>query len=188
MTLGTKDNGGYPDDLMTDGNGANRRVMVEDASSTFFAGRQFRMFVEFDIPPNSALWVRHTITKNFILHDQRLVLESGAIRWSAVAAVAASPGPWTVRAMRRRNQMTKQPQPLFTSGSVIETSDTLAAATGGFEVDVMRIATANGGQSSSIEQNAGLRGLAPGVYHAKLFNPSAQNAVGVYDWWWEEID
>lgn len=188
MPLGTKDNGGYSDDMLTDGNGANRRIKVEDASSMFFAGRQFRMFVEFTIPPNGHLWVRHTISKNFILHDQRIVIESGSVRWSAVAATSSSPGPWSAATMRRRNQMTHQPTPFFTSGSVIETSTTAAAAVGGFEVDVMRVATGNGGQASSIEQNAGLRGLAPGVYHAHLFNASSQNAVGVYDWWWEEVD
>lgn len=161
-------------------------VLVDEASRSFYDGRQFRMFVEFDIPPAGELWVKHTITKNFILHDQRISIESGAIRWTANAAMASSPGPWAAATMRRRNQMTDQKTPFFTTGSTIETSTTLGAATGGIVVDCMRIAAGQGAGSASVVQNAGLRGLAPGVYHARLQNTSSQNAVGVYDWWWEE--
>lgn len=172
--------------LLTDRGGANARIRVDEGSTGFYAGREFRMFVEFNIPPNGHLWVRHTIGSNFILHDQRIAIGSGSIRWSAVAVTSSSPGPWTPATFRRRNQMTEQPSPLYVSTSVIETSTTAAAAVGGFEVDIMRIDAGQGAGSASAIQNAGLRGLAPGVYHAHLFNPAAQNAVGVYDWWWEE--
>jgi hypothetical protein len=185
--LGTRDNGGFSDDMLTDDNGKFRRVKVEDGLATFFAGRQFRMYVELDIPAAGHLWVRHTIGSNFILHDQRIVLESGAVRWAAVAGTSSSPGPWSPATMRRRNQMTNQPQPMFASASVIETATAAAAAVGGFEVDVMRVNTGGGNANASVAQNAGLRGLAAGVYHAHLFNPSNQPAVGVYDWWWEEV-
>ena len=161
------------------------RIRVDEGSTGFYEGREFRMFVEFNIPPDGEIWVRHTISYNFILHDQRVSIESGAIRWTANAAMATSPGPWTVATMRRRNQMTEQPSPFFTSGSVIETGG-VGAATGGIVVDIMRVAAGQGAGSSSATQNAGQRGLAPGVYHARLQSTGAQNAVGVYDWWWEE--
>lgn len=166
--------------------GAAGRIRVDEGSMGFYAGREFRMFVEFDIPPGGEIWVKHTITKNFILHDQRIVLESSTVRWTANAAVATSPGPWTGATFRRRNQMTDQKQPMFVSGSTIEISTTTGAATGGIVVDAMRVAAGNGAGSSSNTQNAGLRGLAPNVYHARIQNLGAQNAVGVYDWWWEE--
>jgi hypothetical protein len=176
------------EDLYTDGGtGPRRRIRVEEGDTTFFTGRQFRMYVELDIPASGTVWVRHTIGSNFILHDQRIVLESGAVRWSAIAGTSSSPGPWTARTMRRRNQMTNQPTPFFVSSSVIETSDAAGAAIGGFEVDVMRVSAAGGNASASVQQNAGLRGLAAGVYHVKIHNPSNQAAVGVYDWWWEEV-
>lgn len=161
------------------------RIRVDEGSTGFYEGREFRMFVEFDIPALSEIWVRHTITKNFILHDQRISVNSGTIRWTANAAMATSPGPWTVATMRRRNQMTEQPSPFFTSGSTIEVGGP-NSATGGFVVDAMLVAAGNGAGSASVVQNAGLRGLAAGVYHARLQNTAAQNAVGVYDWWWEE--
>lgn len=173
--------------LLTDADGDNARLMVEEQSTGFYDGRQFRMWVELNIPAGGTLWVKHTIGSNFTLHDQRIVLESGTVRWSANAQMATTPGPWTLATFRRRNQMSSQPQPPFVSTSVIETSTTAAAATGGFEVDVMRVSAVGNGQNAiTVQQNAGLRGLAAGVYHAKLFNPSAEAAVGVYDWWWEE--
>lgn len=176
-----------PQKLITDQDGPNARLVVEHGETGFYDGRQFRMYVEFNIPPASALWVRHTIGTNFELHDQRITLESGAVRWSAVAATTSSPGPWTAATFRRRNQMTSQPLPFYVSTSVVEVSNALAAAVGGFEVDVMRVsAVGNGNTAASVQQNAGLRGLAAGVYHAHLFNPSNENAVGVYDWWWQE--
>lgn len=176
-----------PQKLLTDADDVNARLMVEDGMTGFYDGRQFRMYVELNIPAGGTLWVKHTIGTNFTLHEQRIILESGTVRWSANAQMASSPGPWTAATFRRRNQMSIQPQPPFVSTSVIETSTTAGAATGGFEVDVMRVsAVGNGQNATSVEQNAGLRGLAAGVYHAKLFNPSAEAAVGVYDWWWEE--
>jgi len=162
-------------------------LLVDEASLSFYDGRQFRMFIEFNIPAGGELWVKHTISNNFMLHDQRISIESGTIRWTANAAMASSPGPWTLATMRRRNQMTKQQTPFFVSGSTIETSTDPGAATGGIVVDIMRVAAGQGAGSASASQNAGLRGLAPGVYHARLQNPSAQAAVGVYDWWWEEF-
>lgn len=153
---------------------------------TFQANRQFRVFVELNIPPNGTLYIRHTTTKNITLHDQRISLKSGEIKWQALALVTASPGPWSPKTMRRRNQQTNAPA--YTSGSVLETCTDAAGVTGGTEVDLMIIATGTAGQSSSQTQNAGKRGLAPGTYHIKLHNPSNQDAKGVYDWWWEEID
>ncbi|HVH93270.1 MAG TPA: hypothetical protein VM783_18035 [Candidatus Acidoferrum sp.] len=176
-----------PLDFVT-GTGADPRprMRVEEGSTGFFEGREFRMFVEFSIPAGQEIWVRHTITKNFILHDQRITIESSGVRWSAVAATSSSPGPWTAATFRRRNQMAEQPSPFYVSGSTIEVSSTPGAATGGFEVDVMRITAGQGAGSSTATQNAGLRGLAPGVYHARLQNTGNSTCVGVYDWWWEE--
>lgn len=159
--------------------------VVDEEKTGFYANRQFRMFVELDIPAGGTLWVKHTAGCNFELHDQRLSIRSGSIKWQAIAATVTSPGPWTGRTMRRRNQMTTAPA--YISQSVIETSTDPNAATGGFEVDLMMpSAVGLGGQSSSVTQNAGLRGLANNVYHAKLYNDSNEAVVGVYDWWWEE--
>lgn len=159
---------------------------VPTEEETFLANRQFRVYFKLDIPPNTSLFIRHTTTKNITLHDQRIVLKQGEVEWQAMAAVTASDGPWTAKTMRRRNQQSLVPA--YTSGSVLEFSTTATAITGGTEVDYMNIAAGSGGQSSSVSQNAGKRGLAPNQYHTKLFNPGNQNAKGVYDWWWEEID
>lgn len=163
-----------------------RRLRVEEGGTGFYDGREFRMFIEFDIPAGGELWVRITSAYNFVLHDQRVSIESGIIRWTANAAMATSPGPWAPATFRRRNQMTEQQSPFFTSGTVIETSTTTGAATGGIVVDALRLAAGQGAGSSSATQNAGKRGLAPNVYHVRLQNLSSQAAVGVYDWWWEE--
>lgn len=158
---------------------------VDEDKTGFYGNRQFRMFVELNIPVGGTLWVKHTAGVNFELHDQRISLRSGSIKWQALAATASSLGPWTARTFRRRNQMSTAPT--YVSASVVETSTDPNAATGGIEVDLMMPASiGNGQQSNSIQQNAGLRGLAANVYHAKLFNDSAETVVGVYDWWWEE--
>lgn len=160
-------------------------LIAEEAGAGFYENRQFRMFIELAIPAGGTLWVKHTIGVNFELHDQRVTLLSGAVKWQALAAMATTPGPWATKTFRRRNQMNTTPA--YASVSVIETSADANAATGGIEVDLMMISAAGvGSQSASVEQNAGLRGLAPGVYHVKMFNSSNETAVGVYDWWWEE--
>lgn len=161
------------------------RLRVEEGTEGFYDGREFRMYVEFNIPVGGELWVKHVITNNFVLHDQRITLvKQGELRWSAVAGTATSPGPWTAATSRRRNQMTSQPQPMFTSGSIMQTSSQTGAATGGFEVDVQHLVVEK--DSASTIQNAGKRGLAAGTYHARLQNLGTTAAVGVYDWWWEE--
>lgn len=168
-----------------DGVNMNLVGVVDNGRTGFYENRQFRMFIELSIPAGGTLWVKHTIGSNFELHDQRITLKSGSIRWQAIAATASSPGPWTSRTFRRRNQQTTAP--LYVSVSVIESSTDPNAATGGIEVDLMVVsAVGNGNTAASIEQNAGLRGLAANIYHVKMFNDSAETAVGVYDWWWEE--
>lgn len=162
------------------------RLLVDEHDTSFYEGRQFRMFVELNIPTGGHLWIRIITTANHEVHDQRIVLESGAIRWSANALPSGSPGPWTAATFRRRNQMSIQPTPFFVSGTTIETSTTAGAMTGGIEVDVMRLSAGQGAGTATATQNAGLRGLAPGTYHVHITNTSNTDAVGVYDWWWEE--
>lgn len=157
-------------------------VRVDEGSTGFFEGRQFRTFIDLNIPKGGTLWMRFTIGTNFTLHDQRVSLESGAVRWSAVAGTSSSPGPWAPSIFRPRNQMTNRPTPFYVSTASIETSNTAGAAVGGADVDVMRVSAAG-----SRTQNAGLRGLPTGVYHVKMTNTSKEDVVGVYDWWWEEI-
>lgn len=176
-----------PANLLTDGATGQSRLMVEDGSTGFYEGRQFRIFVELNIPAGGTRWIRITKPVNFELHEQRISLVSGSIRWSAVAGTATSPGPWTPLTFRPRNQMTSRPLPIYVSGAVIESSNLTDAVTGGIDVDLM-IVSAEGQGNSNIPatQNAGVRGLPPGVFHVKMVNNSTEAAVGVYDWWWEE--
>ncbi len=173
--------------FVSDDDGPNARMLVESDSTGLFVGRQFRAFVEFDIPAGDTIWVRHTIGQNFTLHDQRVSIISGAIRWSAVAGTSSGPGPWTPVTVRPRNQMTSRPLPLYPLTAVVEKSLVLGGVLGGFDVDVMRVSAAGtGNQSAGVQQNAGVRGLPPGIYHVKMTNTSNEASVGVYDWWWEE--
>lgn len=162
------------------------RLRVDVAETSFFEGREFRTFLELNIVAGATQVVRFTATKNFILHEQSLSIESGSVRMSAVAGDGSPGGTFNVALpVIGKNRMTERPLPYYEATTTVATGGT---HTGGTEVEVMRLSTSNAtAQQSSVGATvASERGLPAGTYYIRLANLGSGSVVGVYNLFWEE--
>lgn len=162
------------------------RLRVDVAETSFFEGREFRTFLELNIAAGATQVVRFTATKNFILHEQSLSIESGSLRMSAVAGDGSPGGTFNVALpIIGKNRMTERPLPYYEATTTIATGGT---HTNGTEVEVMRLSTSNAtAQQSSVGATvASERGLPAGTYYIRLANVGSGAVVGVYNLFWEE--
>lgn len=172
-----------PFDLLTDGgDGPNRRLRVDLAQTSFFAGREFRIFKEWTSATTVAYVVRIEVPVNTILHELGISLEEGSARIETV--VGGTPGGAFSEAMTAfsTNTMTEKPQPAYANQVVLTAGGTHA---GGTVLDVLRLKSAgNSNFASSVGANAGAeRGVAAGTYYFRI---TLTGAIGVLKARWEE--
>lgn len=162
------------------------RLRVDVAETSFFEGREFRTFLELNIAAGATQVVRFTATKDFILHEQTLSIESGSLRMAAIAGNGTPGGTFNVALpIIGKNRMTERPLPYYEATTTIATGGT---HTGGTEVEVVRLSTSNAtAQQSSVGATvASERGLPAGTYYIRLANVGSGAVVGVYSLFWEE--
>lgn len=162
------------------------RIRVDVAETSFFEGREFRTFLELNIAAGATQVVRFTATKNFILHEQTLSIDSGSLRMSAVAGDGTPGGTFNVPLpVIGKNRMTERPAPYYEATSTLATGGT---HTGGTEVEVLRLVAANAtAQQSSVGAAVATeRGLPAGTYYIRLQNVGSGAVVGIYSLFWEE--
>lgn len=174
-------------DLLTSSNRGTRRVRVDVGQTSFFEGREFRTFVRLNIPQGQSLYMCFTCPVNFILHDERLVVNSGEADHTAYRVVSDITGTWTPRPAIGRNIMTDRPTPPYAAQGALEYG-------GSFSVNptdevgppmIPKTSGATAQQSTVPSGNSRERGLAPGTYYLKLTAVSGP-LVGVYYLDWEE--
>lgn len=168
---------------------AEQRLQVDEGQTGFFERRMFRTYYELNIPADGSAprQFRFTSPINFILWEQSVVLDQGALRYEVFIG-ATSTGTWTALPRIGQNRMTEFPE--YTPQCTVETGGDF---TGGTAVDLIRVRTAainnqatNVGQSSASE-----RGLPAGTYHVRMnvitgglpVNDAAQGVVVLR---WEE--
>ena len=179
-----------PSDLMTSQREGFRRVRVDVGQTGFWEGREFRSFIELSIPQNQSRWVKVSAPVSFILFNQTLQIDSGAVRFSAFAGATGSGDYNAAMPVIGKNRMPTR-RAYDTVSGFYEPKLTVAtggAATGGTLVEVFRLVAANStaqqttvGGSMSDE-----RGLPPGEYYLQIENLSNSTVTGVYSIFWEE--
>lgn len=181
----------FPADLVTDKDGASRRLRVDPGQTGFFAGRMFRTFTEQVIPvAGPSVQFRFVSPVDFILWSQILTLTQGAIRLQVFTGATPS-GSWTALPIVGINRMAERPQPYYASQITVETGGDF---TGGTELDrmIVRAASNLGNQGS---QNVGgevsERGIPAGTYYGRLSTLTGGVAVTdaaqlLYTLSWEE--
>lgn len=174
-----------PSDLLTSSKEGFRRVRVDVAQTGFFEGREFRTFYEFDIPQGQAVTGRFYCPVDFILFQQSLSVDSGAIRLTALAGASPSGVFDTSLPVIGKNRMASRATPYYEAQSTISIG---GSASGGQVVEVARIVAANStAQQSTVGgQIADERGLPAGEYFIVLENISNGPSTGVYNVFWEE--
>lgn len=167
----------------------NPRLRVDVGETGFFERRMFRTYYELNIPADGSAprQFRFTAPINFILWEQTLELDQGALRYEVFIG-ATSSGTWTALPIIGQNRMTEAP--LYNPVCTVETGGNF---TGGTVVDLLRVRTAavnnqatNVGNAASSE-----RGLPAGTYHVRVNTltgglPVNDAAQGIITLRWEE--
>lgn len=176
-----------PKKLLTDNDGPSARMRVDQGQTSFFAGKEFRTFIRLNLAQGSSLYMRFTCPVNFILHDERLVINSGEADHTAYRVVTNVAGTWASRPVIGRNIMTERPAPYYAAQAVLEYggSFTENAADEVGPPMIPKTSGATAQQSTVPSGNSRERGLAPGTYYLKLTAVSGP-LVGVYYLDWEE--
>lgn len=173
-----------PADLLTSKREGFRRVRVDVAQTGFFEGREFRSFVEFNIPSGQSVVYKFSIPVNFILFEQNMTVDAGGVKYTAEIGGAFGGTFSTALPIVGKNRMTTRPQPFYEAQATITTGGTY---TGGTVIDVARLVTSGStAQQATVGLSSTERGLPPGDYCVRLTNLSNSSSTGVYNIFWEE--
>lgn len=144
------------------------RVRVETGTTAFHQGKEFRTFVEIIKPATEVWFLNFTTIVPVLLIGIRLVVDSGACRYSTLSG-AVFTGTWTNLPIINRNAALTV-QPVSTSTVQYGVSPTVGVTFTG-ERDIMRVRCSGGsGQSTgtSSAETTAHRGLAIGPHAIRL--------------------
>jgi hypothetical protein len=161
------------------------RLRVDVAQTSFFEGREFRTFYEFNLAAGASVTGRFVCPVNFILFGQNLTVDDGSIRMTVSAGGTPSGTFGNALPVIGKNQMTTRPTPYYAAQATIATGGSVSGAT---VLDIARVVAANStAQRSTVGgQVADERGLPDGTYYITLTNIGSGTSTGVYSAFWEE--
>ncbi|WP_338807649.1 hypothetical protein V8U11_15995 [Pseudomonas chlororaphis] len=172
-------------DLYTSGVEGFRRLRVDSGQTGFFEGREFRTFFELNIPTGQSAYVRFVSPIDFIIFEQSVTLDAGAIKFTALTG-ATPAGTWaTALPVIGKNRMVSRKAPYYTPVVALHTGGT---TTGGTIVELFRVVAANATaqQQTVLGAASTERGLPAGTYYLRFENIGNAAATGVYSLIWEE--
>lgn len=162
------------------GNDPRPRLRVDNAQTSFYEGREFRLFHEFSINAGLSVWLKYTFDKNISVHGRTLTVLEGRLRL-ALCTGGTEGGSWTAKTIFPVNSMTDKPS--YTMTGLAYSGGTL---TGGAERDVMLLETGTSANAATVQAEIAEVGLAPGNYYIELRNTGSGVCRGMYAAHWEE--
>lgn len=169
---------GFPNKFYTDNDGAHARLRVDQGSTSFYAGKEFRTFQKFVIAAGGTVTIRAVTPIDLILLNVSLAVEDAPIEMLLKVGGSAT-GPWTAMPTIRKNLMATAP--VYASQITLEYDGVF---TGGTTIDILR---APAGNKSSTQTPIGSeRGIAAGTYYYVLTNVGNQPATVIFSGEWEE--
>lgn len=162
-----------------------RRVRVDTGQTGFFEGREFRTFFEVNIASGASAYIRVVSPVEFILFEQSLTLDAGAIRFRAYTGATEAGTYSTPLPVIGKNRMLERRTPYYVPQVALATGGT---ASGGTVVELFRVVAANATaqQQTVLGAASTERGLPAGTYYLRLENIGNSAATGVYTLIWEE--
>lgn len=172
-----------PKVLITDNNGSYARLRVDVAQTSFFAGREFRTFLEFNIPTANTLVIKIVAGCNTVVQQIAADLTLAQIKFELRVGGTEGGAFNTALPVFKTNQMT--------TASDYSSQVTLAYGgthTGGTLVDVFEAisgSNVNKAVVQSVTESLPV-GFPAGTYYIKLINTDGANALGILKLRWEE--
>ena len=173
----------FPQSLIT-GTGLDprTRIRVDPAQTSFFEGREFRTFKEWETATTGVVAIRATVPGDIILFELGIQLEAGVARIETLVGGVES-GTWSEVLPRfGANTMASRPFPYYVPAVVLESGGVI---TGGTLLDPLRAKTSdNSNFASSVGTGAGAeRGVGAGTYYFRI---TLTGAIGIFKARWEE--
>lgn len=176
-----------PFKLLTDDDGPNARLRVDNGQTGFFARRMWSLNYEFSSAnPIAAtpLVFKFVIPVNFIIHAHSLTVDQGGLTLRTYTAAQGAEGGVfaTPHAPNSDNTMSEFPDYAFQSQ--ISSGGTFTPSSGQVPITPLRVRTAGStAQQSSVGgQTVSEKARAPGTYYAVLARMAGVNGdcTGVY--------
>lgn len=156
------------------------RLRVDASQTSFWEGREFRVYQEFNLAAGLSLWLKFSIPVDLILHGRDITIVEGKLRFAQLSGGTES-GVWTPGIVRPVNSMAERPA--YTTQMSAYSGGTV---TGAVERDVMILETPSSGQASTVQAEIAELGLAAGTYYAEIRNTGNGPLRGLYKVHWEE--
>lgn len=174
-----------PHDVWTSSKEKFRRLRVDTGQTGFFEGREFRSFIELNIAAGANVVLKFVSPVDFILFEQRLVVDAGSCKFTAITGGTEGGIYSTSLPIIGKNRMASRLSPYYSPQITISTGGTI---TGGTVVEVVRVVAANAtAQQQSVGGiNDSERGLPAGTYYLKIENIGSGAVTGTYSLTWEE--
>lgn len=160
------------------------RLNVEEGSTAFWEGREFRSFLEFNIASGQTRTIKADVPIDVILYALRIDLISGSLKVETIASGTEGGTFSTPMTIIKTNELTDSPA--YTNQVTLNTGGTV---TGGALRDVFRVqASGQGSQAQAVGAGGeGQRGAPPGLYYYRLTASGNGASVGVFKARWEEF-
>lgn len=160
-----------------------QRLRVDVGEPSFFEGRQFRLYKEFNIALGATYVIKAVTTRDIILYGLELSLTSGEVKLTTATGGTEGGSFSETLTLFPRNTMSERPTPIYAATSVVTAGGT---HTGGTELDLLWVKTAD---NSNFAASVGIapgdeRGIAAGTYYFRLNAVIA--ATGVFKARFEE--
>lgn len=182
LRVGQEDrHSGLPVALFTGtGDDPRPRLRVDQAQTSYYEGREFRLYHEFNIAAGTSVFIKYTFDKNISVHGRTLSVMEGKLRLGLSTGGIES-GVWTPKSIHKLNSMTDTPA--YVGTSLAWTGGSVSGST---ERDVMLLETGVSANAISVRAEIAETGLPPGTYYIELRNTGSGAVRGVYAAHWEE--
>lgn len=157
------------------------RLRVDNAQTSFFENRQFRMYHEFTLAAGTSVWLRWASTIDFNVLGRDVILNTGQMRYALYSGGTPS-GVWTAKTLYHVNNYADAPP--YSTHVTVSTGGSLS---GGTELDIMLANAGTGGNSSSATVGLLEVSLAAGTYYVEIRNTGSQSCTGMYRVYFEEF-
>lgn len=160
----------------------NPRLRVDVAETSFFEGREFRTFKEWNVA-TTATWVAKVVAPiNVILQELGVSCDAGSARLLTMVGGAEGGSFTEVLPRFATNNMSDKSQPVYAPQMTLAAGGTHTG--GGTLLDVLRVKTSgNSNFSGSVGAGAASRGVAPATYYL-IFQ--LDSFTGTFKARWEE--
>jgi hypothetical protein len=174
-----------PHDMYTGNAEGFRRIRVDSAQTSFFEGREGRMFKELSLASGATYVIKVVVAVDTVLYKVDLVLDAGAITLRTKVGGTEGGTFTALPSVFLKNNMTTRRQPYYVLRNQLFEGGT---HTGGTTLDVVKVATAGATAQKTTVGSSPFdeRGVSANTYYFVFTNTSNETSTGVFHCWWEE--